>query len=47
MGEKGEGFSGSSIENAWTKPRGVGSGVGDGGSWGKGNWWGEDGDKCT
>ena len=28
MGEKGEGFSGTTIKDTWTKPRGVESGEG-------------------
>ena len=28
MGEEGEGFSGTTIKDTWTKPVGVGSGVG-------------------
>ena len=38
---KEEGFSGTSIQDTWTKPRGVGSGVGGGNAWGGGEWWGE------
>ena len=33
-GEKGEGFSGTTIKNTWTKPRGVESGEGGGDGWG-------------
>ena len=33
MGEKGEGFSGTSIKDTWTKPKGVGSGVGGKDGW--------------
>ena len=33
MGGKGEGFSGTTIKDTWTKPRGVESGEGGGDSW--------------
>ena len=37
MGEKGEGFSGTTIKDSWTKPRwGVGSVEGGGNGWGWG-----------
>ena len=50
MGEKGEGLSGTTIKDTWTKPRGggeVGSDEGGGDGWGGGQWWGEKGDNCT
>ena len=41
MGRKEEGFSGTTIKDTWTKPRGgLGSGEGDGDGE---EWWGE---KC-
>ena len=41
MGKMGEGFSGTSIKDTWTKPKGVGSRMGGGDGWGRGPWWGE------
>ena len=43
IGEKGEGFSGTTIKDTWTKPRG---GVSKGGRWG---WlgWGVNADNCN
>ena len=43
MGGKVEGFSGTTIKDTWTKPRGVESGEG-----GEGGWWGRGmvGGKC-
>ena len=35
------------IKDAWTKPKGVGSRVGCRDGWGRGAWWGENGDNCT
>ena len=37
MGGKGEGFSGTSIKDTWTKPKG---GRIKGGKWGWLGWWG-------
>ena len=37
MGGRGEGFSGTSIKDTWTKPRG-GVASGEGGGDGKGGW---------
>ena len=36
MGEKGEGFTGTTIKDTWTKPRAVESGEGGRDSWGGG-----------
>ena len=48
MGEKGEGFLGTTIKDTWTKPNG---GRIKGGKWGwlgwGGEWWQENGDNCT
>ena len=41
MWEKGEGFSGTTIKDTWTKPSGVESGEGGGDGWG----WGTGGQK--
>ena len=46
-GKKGEGFSGTSIKDTWTKAKG---GRIEGGRWGWlgwGVWWGENGDNCV
>ena len=43
MGEKGEGFSGTTIKDTWTKPRGLEAREGCGDGWGEG---GVVGDKC-
>ena len=48
MGGKGGGFSGTTIKDTWTKPRGGGS---NGGrrvwlGWG-GQWWGVNADNCN
>ena len=37
MGEKGAGFSGTTIKDTWTKPRGMESGEGGRDDWG----WGQ------
>ena len=44
---KEEGFSGTSIKDTWTKPRGVGSRVGGGDGWSEGEWWGGNGENYT
>ena len=36
FGEKGGGFSGTSIKGTWTKPKDIGSRVGSGDGWGGG-----------
>ena len=43
MGGKGEGISGTTIKDVWTKLRGRGveSGEGGGGGWGQVEWWGQ------
>ena len=42
MGGKGEGFTGITISDTWTKTReGVETGEGGGESWGGGEGWGE------
>ena len=46
-GEKWEGFSGTSIKDTWTKPKGVGSRLDGGDGWGGGQWWSKSGDNCT
>ena len=35
----GEEFSGTCVEETWTKPKGVGSRGGGGDGWGRGEWW--------
>ena len=45
-GEKEEAFSGTTIKDTWTKPRGLGSGEGYADGWGGAEWWGEIGDSC-
>ena len=47
MGNIGEGHQGTCIKDTWTKPKGVVSRVGGGDGWGRGIWWGENGDNCT
>ena len=47
MGGKVEGFSGTTIKDTWTKPRGVGPGEGGGDGWGERELWGENTDNCT
>ena len=42
MGEKGEGFTGTTIKDIWTKPRGSGNRAG---RWGWLGWWGGVGGK--
>ena len=44
---EGEGFSGTTIKDTWTKPRGGGSREGNGDGWGEGEWWGVNADNCT
>ena len=47
-GQWGEGFSGTTIKDTWTKPRGrVEAGEGGGFGWGGGEWWGENADNCN
>ena len=41
MGGKGEGFSGTTIKDTWTKARGAGSGEGGGDGWGGASGGGE------
>ena len=36
-----------SMKDTRTKPKGVGLRVGGGDGWGRGAWWGENGDNCT
>ena len=43
MGAWGEEFSGTTIKDMWTKPKGVESGEGGGDGWG---WWGDVGEKA-
>ena len=43
----GEGFSGTTIKDTWTKPRGVGIGEGGGDGWGWGEWRRENADNYT
>ena len=43
----GEGFSGTTIKDTWTKPRGRGEAREGGGfGWGWEEWWGENADNC-
>ena len=44
MGGKGKGFSGTTIKDTWTKPRGIGLGEGGKDGWGGGGVVGEDAD---
>ena len=39
-----KGHQGTCIKDMWTKPKGVGSKVEGGDEWGRGPWWGENGD---
>ena len=39
--------SSTMYEGQWTEPKGVGSRVEGMDGWGKGAWWGENGDNCT
>ena len=44
----GEGFTGTTIKDTWTKSRGrVEGGEGDGFSWGGVEGWGEKADNCN
>ena len=44
----GEGFSGTTIKDTWTKPkRTVSAGEGGGFGWGRVDGWGENGDNCN
>ena len=44
----GEGFSGTTIKDSWTKPRGrVEAREGDGFGWGGVEGWGENADNCN
>ena len=44
-GQWGEGFSGTTIKDTWTKPRGkVEAREGGGFGWGQREWWGENAD---
>ena len=47
MGKMGEGFSGTSIKDTWTKPQWGGIKVGKWGWLGWGVWWGGNGDNRT
>ena len=45
---RGEGFSGTTIKDTWTKPRGrVEAGEGGGFGWGGVDGWGENADNCN
>ena len=47
-GKRGEGFSGTTIKDTWTKPRGrVEAREGGGFGWGGGEGWGENADNCN
>ena len=47
-GQWGEGFSGTTIKDSWTKPKGrVKAGEGGGFEWGGVEGWGEDADNCN
>ena len=47
-GQWGEGFTGATIKDTWTKSRGrVEVGEGDGFGWGGVEVWGENADNCT
>ena len=41
MGEKGEGFTGTSIKDTWTITRGLETAEGGGDGWGDGEGWGK------
>ena len=44
----GEGLSGTTVKDTWTKARGrVEAREGDGIGWGQGEWWGENADNCN
>ena len=44
----GEGFSGTTIKDTWTEPRGrVEAGEGGGFGWGRVEGWGENADNCN
>ena len=46
--QRGEGFSGTTIKDTWTKPRGrVEAGEGGGFGWGGVEGWGENADNCN
>ena len=47
MGRRWGGFSGTTIKDTWTKPRGrVEAREGGGFGWGRGEWWEENADNC-
>ena len=47
-GECREEFSGTTIKDTWTKPRGrVETREGGGFGWGGGEWWGKTADNCN
>ena len=43
----GNRFSGATIKDTWTKPRGLEAGEGDGDGWGGGTCWGVNADNCN
>ena len=45
--EKGKGCQGTCRKDPWTKSKGVGLRVGGGDGWGRGAWWGVNGDNFT
>ena len=47
MGEKCEGFRGTTIKDTWTITRGVGTGEGGEDGWGSGERWGGKAKNCT
>ena len=47
MGGKGEGFSGTTIKDTWTKPKGDKIKCRKWGCLGLGEWWGENGNNGT
>ena len=45
-GKQGRGHQGTCIKDTWTKPNKVGLRVESGDGWGRGAWWGANGDNC-
>ena len=43
----GKRFSGTTIKDTWTKPRGGGIKEGGGFDWGGGDWWGVNAVSCN